>query len=115
MSQSDKQQDIAHQQDALDDLNRETGVISWSELVRPFARGVGINVSPQLDLVEAAACLSRDDTEQLQAWLNSNAVRRASDDDARDWTEREPDFWCVVTAPWVLVQEKTGATPSVVH
>lgn len=98
-----------------DALNLETGVISWSELVRHFARGVVINVSVQLDLVEAAACLARDDTDQLQRWLDSDVVRRASDDDARDWTDREPDFWCVVTAPWVLVQEKTDARPALVH
>lgn len=98
-----------------DALNLETGVIGWSELVRHFARGVVINVSVQLDLVDAAACLARDDTDQLQCWLDADVVRRASDDDARDWTNREPDFWCIVTAPWVLVQEKTDAKPALVH
>lgn len=98
-----------------DQLNRETGVIGWQELVRHFARGVVINVSEQLDLIEAAACLARDDTQQLQVWLDTDVLRRASDDDARDWTAREPEFWCVVTAPWVLVQEKSDATPRVVH
>lgn len=89
-------------------LNLETGVISWQELVRHFARGVVISVSEGLDLIEVADCMARDDTEQLKQWLDQGTVLRASDDNARDWTSREPDFWCVVTAPWVLVQEKGG-------
>ncbi len=88
-------------------LNLETGVIEWSELVRHFARGVVIKVETGLDLIEVADCLAKDDTEQLQLWLENKSVSRASDDDARDWTAREPLFWCVVTAPWVLVQEKS--------
>lgn len=89
-------------------LNLETGVIDWSELVRHFARGVVIKVEPGRDLIEVADCLSKDDTEQLKMWLDDKTVARASDDDARDWTARAPEFWCVVTAPWVLVQEKSN-------
>ena len=96
-------------------LNQETGVITWSELVRHFARGVVINVSVQLDLIDAAVCIIEDNTRRMQVWADEGKVRRASDDDARDWTNREPEFWCVVTAPWVLVQEKTHATRPTVH
>lgn len=89
-------------------LNLETAIIDWAELVRHFARGVVIKVEVGTDLIEVAECLSRDDTEQLKKWLDEQSVARASDDDARDWTGRAPQFWCVVTAPWVLVQEKSG-------
>lgn len=100
-------------------LNLETAVISWAELVKHFARGVVIRVGRQVDLIEAAAVLAKDDTATLKAWLDDGTVSRASDDDARDWTDREPDFWCVVTAPWVLVQERpegeSAPTPPTVH
>ena len=98
-----------------DRLNQETGVIAWSELVRHFARGAVIHVSGDLDLIVAATCLIEDDAVQLKLWADEGKVRRASDDDARDWTKREPDFWCVVTAPWVLVQEKKHATRPAMH
>jgi len=88
-------------------LNLETGVIDWNELVRHFARGVVIKVEPGRDLIEVADCLSKDDTSLLKQWLDDQSVARASDDDARDWTARSPQFWCVVTAPWVLVQEQS--------
>ncbi|MGQ7845071.1 DUF2288 domain-containing protein [Granulosicoccus sp. 3-233] len=116
MSNSD---DTAQEADLSESLNGETAIIAWSELVRHFARGVVIHVTAELDLVETAASVARDDTSAVQSWLESGLMRRASDDDARDWTEREPDFWCVVTAPWVLVQEKqpeaADSTPRVVH
>lgn len=103
-------------------LNAETALIAWSGLLRHFARGVVIHVSAELDLIEVAVCMVRDDKDTLQRWLSDGVMRRASDDDARDWTLREPQFWCVVTAPWVLVQENrpdhpqsTAATPPTVH
>lgn len=99
----------------VDRLNHETGIIEWSELMRHFARGVVINVSPQLDLIDAAVCLIEDNTATFAQWADEGKLRRASDDDARDWTAREPAFWCVVSAPWVLVQEKTHAMRQTVH
>ncbi len=116
MSDSD---DTAQEADLSESLNGETAIIAWSELVRHFARGVVIHVTAELDLVETAASVAADDTSAVQVWLDNGLMRRASDYDARDWAEREPDFWCVVTAPWVLVQEKsqdaTDYTPRVVH
>ena len=96
-------------------LNSETAVISWSELVRHFARGMVVNVGVQIDLLDVAACLATDNTQLLQSWLDSGKLNRASDDNARDWTAREPEFWCVVTAPWVLVQEITDTDLRTVH
>jgi len=105
-SKADNHGDAQPEQSLHEQINAETAVVSWQELVRHFARGVVIKVSKEIDLIEAAACLAEDNAAQLQSWLEREQVMRASDDDARDWTAREPDFWCVVTAPWVLVQEK---------
>lgn len=86
-------------------LNSETGKLEWSELQRHFARGVVIVVTPEMDLVEVAACMSNDDSVQISLWLDSGAIRRASEEDARCWVESDPLFWAVVVAPWVVVQE----------
>lgn len=96
-------------------LNRETGVLAWSELVRFFARGVVIKVDQSLDLVAVGESVSADDTAAMQGWLDASLVSRASDDDARDWTERQPEFWCLVTAPWVLIQETEPMRESELH
>ena len=86
-------------------LSEETGVLDWHELERHFARGVVIRVDPEIDLIDVAIEFVNDDTDSIQHWLTSTLIARASDDDARDWTQRGPRFKCVVVAPWVLVQE----------
>jgi hypothetical protein len=86
-------------------LNGETGKLAWKELERHFARGVVIKVQRGLDLVEVAARIVQDDRASVERWMNEGGIARASTEDAADWSERQPVFWAVVTAPWVLVQE----------
>ena len=94
-------------------LERERGVIAWAELVRHFARGVVVRVDARVPLIDVALCLVEDDEARFRRWIDEGSVTRASDDDARDWTAREPDFLCVVAAPWVLVQELDAPSPDV--
>ena len=91
-----------------DRLNAETGVLTWEELTPHFARGVVLRVSANVDLIDVAEKVILDDKSAVEPWMKSGDLRRATDDDARDWVKREPEFWCVVSAPWVLVQEKAA-------
>lgn len=86
-------------------FNAQTAKLAWPELVRHFARGVVIKVSPGMDLVAVAVAMAQDRTEEIEAWTRASQIQRASDDDAREWHEQESAFWAVVVAPWVLVQE----------
>jgi len=86
-------------------LNAETGILAWKELERHFARGAVILVAPELDLVEVAFRVSKDDKTAVEAWMNAGHVRRAVTGDAMVWHERQSQFWAVVAAPWVLIQE----------
>lgn len=87
-------------------LNNETGVIAWEELARHFARGVVITIDASLDLVDAAQAVLSDDAARVGQWQNEGKLRRASDDDARQWNAQNSEFWAIVIAPWVIVQEK---------
>lgn len=86
-------------------LNSETGKLLWPELERHFARGVVVAVAQELDLVEVAHAMASDDKTALEGWLQAGQVVRASEEQARDWHQRQPTFWAVVVAPWVLIQE----------
>jgi len=77
-------------------LNSETGILSCDELLPHFARGVVLRVSNEVDLIDAAEVIIRDDKIKVEKWIEH----------ARDWVKRTPSFWCVVSAPWVLAQEK---------
>jgi len=86
-------------------LNAETGRLAWKDLERHFARGVVVKVAGELDLVEVALAMARDDGNAVQGWLADGRIARASVEDARAWHAGQSEFWAVVTAPWVLVQE----------
>jgi hypothetical protein len=86
-------------------LNLETAQLQWSELERHFARGDVIKVAIGTDLIEAALNVAENKTEVIQTWLSEGRIARAEMSDAEIWHARQPMFWAVVVAPWVLVQE----------
>ena len=87
-------------------LNLETGQLDWPELQTFFARGIVIVVDREHDLIEIAKLLHADNKSSIESMIENGGLVRANDDHARDWLAREPVFWSVVIAPWVLVQEK---------
>ena len=86
-------------------LNLETAQLPWSELERHFARGDVIKVAIGTDLIDAALHLAENNAATVQGWLADGHIARAEMRDAEDWHARQPMFWAVVVAPWVLVQE----------
>ena len=73
-------------------LNLETGKLTWHELQRYFARGVVVEVSSELDLVKVAEKFVLDDKKTIQAWMNNNFVTRATDETALQWNTTQPTF-----------------------
>ena len=86
-------------------LNAQTGKISWKELARHFARGAVVCVGAGQDQVLIAECLVRDQADEIARLYDKGALHRATDEDASGWEQRNSEFWAVVVAPWVLVQE----------
>lgn len=95
-----------NQQELHTKLNSEAAKMPWRELQRHYARGVIIVAAADMDLIATAARLASDDREAVEAWLTEGELRRADDDDAKAWLERDAVLWTVVVAPWVLVQEQ---------
>lgn len=88
------------------ELNAQTARIAWAELERHFARGVVIWVAPDLDLVEIAVCMVRDEKPVIEQHMAAGKLGQLGDEQAGDWASREAELWAVVAAPWVLVQER---------
>lgn len=88
------------------ELNLETGRIAWVELQRHFASGRLIAVHATLDLVDVAQRFASDDKASVARWLADATLHPVTDDEARDWLQREAWLWAVVAKPWVLVQER---------
>ena len=49
--------------------------------------------------------MAENDAATVQELLAEGRIARAELADAEDWHARQPMFWAVVVAPWVLVQE----------
>lgn len=106
--QPDARADVNDPESVESKLNRETARIAWQEIMPFFARGVLINVDPELDLVAVAAAFTKDRQDRVKEWMDAALLERANDSHARRWEENQPEFWAVVVAPWVLVQEISG-------
>ncbi|MEJ6654562.1 MAG: DUF2288 family protein [Pseudomonas sp.] len=84
-----------------------TAQIEWNALERHFARGELLVVDRVLDLVVVAQAFIDDDSEKVQSWMAHKQLAVATDEQAADWLERNPDtLWAVVIRPWVLMQER---------
>jgi hypothetical protein len=86
-------------------LNAQAGRISWTELSVHFARGRLLILSPGQDMIAIAAKIIEDNAFSLEQLISASCLRRAEDKDAIEWQNRQSEFWAVVVAPWVLVQE----------
>lgn len=86
-------------------LNAQTGRVGWPELARHFARGVVVCVAQGQDLVRIADYLVGDQAEEVAKLYEQGVLHRALDEDAKRWEKNGTQFWAVVVAPWVLVQE----------
>ena len=79
----------------------------WEALAPHYARGVLVYVEGP-SLAEAGVALARDDVTTVEKWLADGSMRRATDDDARQWAAAEPTFDILVIDPWVLIKLTTN-------
>ncbi len=85
-----------------------TAQIDWHTLEPHFARGEVLVVDLALDLVSVAEALISDDSTKVKQWMAQGQLAVATDSQAVDWFERNPDtLWATVVRPWVLVQERS--------
>ena len=92
-------------EDLKQKLHSETAKISWVELQQFYARGSVLWVDSKLDLVETAVSFAKDDTDALKPLLDKQWIAPPTTSQARQWYETDDVLWCVVVAPFVLVQE----------
>ena len=88
------------------DLLSETAQISWRELQRFFASGHAIAVDNSLDLIYVATQITKDNADQIKAWMESGLVDAVKDSQAKMWYEEDTLVWALVIKPWVLVQQR---------
>ena len=91
-------------EEILSKLNLETSKTFWIELLPFFAKGMIVHVSHNLDLIEVAYQLSKDNKKQIEEWMENKLISKVTDELATTWHENNMLVWTVVIKPWVLVQ-----------
>lgn len=92
-------------------LNLETARIPWPALQGLYAAGDVLAAAPDLDLVEVAVQMARDNSAQIRLWLAAKRLAPVSDDQARAWHAAGTEVWAVVVKPFVLVQDGAARAP----
>ena len=86
-------------------LRAEVAAVPWQELVPHCARGGLLLLSPQVDLLDAAEAIARDDRAWAAEGLTAGLLGWSTEADTKgfeaDATKR---FQCVIVQPFVLAQ-----------
>ncbi|MEM9101403.1 MAG: DUF2288 domain-containing protein [Pseudomonadota bacterium] len=85
-------------------LNQETAKIDWKSLQVYFAAGKLLEVSEQLDLLEASSAVALNKVNQVQQWMNQGLIGQVSNSLAKQRFEQDLSVWAVVVKPWILIQ-----------
>jgi hypothetical protein len=96
-------------------LLQETSQFPWKELLRHFAAGTVIVVGAELDLIEAALQISKDNKAQVAQWLTSGDLAKVTDLQAKTWLDDDASLWTVVVRPWILVQQRKPVPEEELH
>jgi hypothetical protein len=95
-----------------DQLARQIGPVLWSDIRPHLARDGVILVSAQLDLLDVAEAVARNDTDRVSAWIARGEVDKPTPAEIERWSSDESlRFVAVVAAPFVLVH-RPAASPS---
>jgi hypothetical protein len=87
--------------------------VEWHWLRPHLGRGALIIVAPDLDLADAAARVSADDTVQVGAWIAAGKLARPTREQIAAWDEDSiRAFRMLIVQPYVLIQERPTATNS---
>jgi len=92
-------------------LESELMDTDFRALAPHFARGALVMVAPELDLLDVAEAVARDQRAQVEAWLSQRLIWRTTDDDARRATSTDQTFQFVIVQPWVLARRTSSQEP----
>tara|TARA_R100000027_G_scaffold7932_4_gene5979 strand:- start:564 stop:881 length:318 start_codon:yes stop_codon:yes gene_type:complete len=85
-------------------LENYTGEVDWSYLKPHFEKGALVYVDPSLELKTVGLAFTRDDQEQVKAWLKSGDLVQPCELHAEHWEKHDIQFRAAIVRPFVLVQ-----------
>ena len=88
-------------------LAHEIHRVDWTPLGPHAQRGGMILVDPQLDLLEVAVAVARDDSERVGRWMRERQLRKPTEAQIEIWqNETGERFTIAIVQPYVLAQRE---------
>jgi hypothetical protein len=80
---------------------------SWDMLKPHHERGAVFMLSDQLNLVEVATAIAKDDVGKVKSWLESKEMRQISEEEVELWEkmDREKIVNFLIVQPYVIIQK----------
>jgi hypothetical protein len=98
------------EQELRQKLASEVDQAPWSALVRHFAFGRVYVVRVPWNLLDAALAFHQDNKAQVQDAIRQNHLEQPTDEEVKDWLERDVSFDVLVISPFVLIQARHAAS-----
>lgn len=91
------------------ELRDQIEEVEWHWLRMHLERGAVIVVSPELDLVEAAAKVAADDSSTVSTWIASGRISKPTLEQIGVWNADPARlFRMLIVQPYVLIQENAS-------
>ncbi len=85
------------------------GNVFFSDLRAHLARGAVVILAPELDILDVAEAVVRDDKARVSGWIEKGLLRKPSLLELETWSKITDDRWeSLVVAPFVLVRVRVA-------
>lgn len=85
-------------------LDKYSGCVDWPYLRPHFESGNLIYVDPSLALKTAGLAFTRDDQQQVKAWLKTGDLVQPCQLHAEHWEKEATQFQAMIVRPFILAQ-----------
>ncbi len=87
-------------------LKKDLAEVTWRELRIHMQRDVIIVVAENLDLVDTAVAVARDEKDTVQSWIASGEVAKPVTSQLERWeNDLAKAFQMLIVKPFILIQE----------
>jgi hypothetical protein len=86
-------------------FTQDLAEVSWRDLRVHLQRDAIITIAAEVDLVEVATAVARDDKAQLEIWIAAGQVAKPSAAQLARWEqELDQPFRMLIVQPFILAQ-----------
>lgn len=86
-------------------FKQDLAEVPWKDLRIHLQRDAVIIVADDLDLVEVAVAVAKDDKQCVEGWISAEKLVKPTAEQAKTWeSELEKPFRMLIVQPFILVQ-----------